>query len=167
MSERVCLEFAQLFGIGTASLRIFSAYGPGLRRQVLWDICNKVRAAAQLLLQGTGNESRDFIHAIDVARALEHVAEHAAFAGEAYNLASGQETTIAELVGLVLQRLAPGLQARFDGVLPPGTPRNWCADISKLANLGFVPRVSLEQGVDDYVRWFQQEASCPPSSASA
>jgi UDP-glucose 4-epimerase len=166
MSERVCFEFAQLFGIGTASLRIFSAYGPGLRRQVLWDICSKASAGGDLLLQGTGSESRDFIHAADIARALEHVAGRAAFAGEAYNLASGRETTVAELAGRILERLAPRARLRFEGVLPPGTPRNWRADVSKLAGLCFVPQVPFELGVAEYVRWYQQEALCRASSAS-
>lgn len=166
LSERLCLEFAQLFHVPTASLRIFSAYGPGLRRQVLWDICTKATRSTELILQGTGAESRDFIHATDVARALEHVARLAPFVGEAYNLASGRETTIAELAERLLERLAPHVRLHFDGTLPPGTPKNWCADVAKLSTLGSTPQVSLDDGVFEYARWFAQEASCQRSSAS-
>jgi UDP-glucose 4-epimerase len=157
MSERVCAEFSHLFHLRTISLRIFSAYGRGLRRQVFWDICQKATLGEEVNLQGTGGESRDFIHATDIARALEQTALHAAFRGEVYNLASGRETTIAELAGRILQRLSPRGRLSFDGVLPPGTPRNWRADICKLAALGFVPQVSLDEGLGEYVNWFQQE----------
>jgi len=65
MCEQMCLEFTKVYGLQTASLRIFSAYGPGLRRQVVWDICQKAITQGSLLLQGTGQESRDFIHALE------------------------------------------------------------------------------------------------------
>ena len=39
--ELLCEEFARLFAVPTTAVRIFSAYGPGLRRQVVWDICRQ------------------------------------------------------------------------------------------------------------------------------
>jgi nucleoside-diphosphate-sugar epimerase len=92
-----------VYGLATASVRIFSAYGPGLRRQVLWDICQKVITQKTLILQGTGQESRDFIHALDIAKAFRVIACDAPMQGEVYNLASGQEVTVRELATLVLK----------------------------------------------------------------
>ncbi|MES2571746.1 MAG: SDR family oxidoreductase, partial [Verrucomicrobiota bacterium] len=92
--ELLCEEFSAIFGLPTAALRIFSAYGPGLRRQVIWDICERVLTSGELRLRGTGNESRDFIHAIDIGRALTCIASQAPCQGEIYNLASGREATI-------------------------------------------------------------------------
>ena len=70
MAETICEEYAILFGIRTAILRIFSAYGSGLRRQVVWDICKNMTQCQELVLQGTGKESRDFVHAFDIALAI-------------------------------------------------------------------------------------------------
>lgn len=155
--EILCQEFARLFGLKTASIRIFSAYGPGLRRQVIWDIARKALTQPKLILQGTGEESRDFIHAVDIAGALEAVVSSAPLTGEVYNVASGRETTIAALAKMVLAAMDLDVALNFSGNVPPGTPKNWRADISRIQNLGFAPQVSLEDGIESFAAWCRRE----------
>jgi UDP-glucose 4-epimerase len=155
--EQLCREFYEIYGLSTASVRIFSAYGSGLRRQVLWDICYKALIQGKVFLQGTGLESRDFIHVIDIAAALFLVACHAPMQGECYNLGSGKEVTISELSTLILDSIEYGGSLEFDGKISPGNPRNWKADISRIEALGFQPSVSLEQGVRVFANWCRAE----------
>ncbi len=159
MAEQICREFADLFSLRTSCLRVFSAYGAGLRRQVLWDICGKATQDAEVVLQGTGAETRDFIHASDVARAVFQVALQAPLHGEAYNVASGVETRIDEIARQMVARLCPGKPIRHTGVLPAGTPPRWRADISRLQRLGFQASVAVTEGVNEVVNWFQQEVT--------
>ncbi len=98
-------------------------------------------------MQGTGEESRDFIHALDIARALLVVAQAAPMEANIYNLGSGREVAIAQLADFILDTLEHEHSPIFDGIVPHGTPYNWQADISKLKALGFAPSVSLEKGV--------------------
>lgn len=156
-SELLCEEFARLFAISTTAVRIFSAYGPGLRRQVVWDICRQALTEPELRLRGTGGESRDFIHAADVARALRQIVESAPCSGEIYNLASGIETTIAELADRILRQLGREVSVCFDGVQTPGDPLHWRADTSRLRALGFQPRVPLERGLESFAAWCSAE----------
>jgi UDP-glucose 4-epimerase len=147
-SELICEEFQRVYGIPTAAARIFSAYGPGLRRQVIWDICTKLLLGnGELRLIGTGQESRDFIHAADVARALVSIAEKAPCEGERYNLGSGRETTIADLVDQITAALGREVRPVFDGKVRHGDPLNWRANIQRITQLGFNPTVPLEEGV--------------------
>lgn len=155
--EQLCREFHAIYGLPTASLRIFSAYGPGLRRQVVWDICQKVLTQATLTLQGTGSESRDFIHALDIAQALSKLISAAPMQGEAYNLGSGREVAIAELADLILEALDCSITPKFDGILTVGTPRNWKADITQIGRLGFTPSVPLERGIKTFANWCRAE----------
>ncbi|MEH2434722.1 MAG: NAD-dependent epimerase/dehydratase family protein [Nostoc sp.] len=155
--EQLCLEFTKVYDLPTASLRIFSAYGPGLRRQVLWDICQKAITQNFVTLHGTGQESRDFIHALDIAKASMVVANFAPMQGEVYNLASGREVSIYELSEIVLNALEYEGIPQFDGVVPIGTPLNWRAEISKLAALGFSASVPLERGIKTFANWCRAE----------
>jgi len=155
--EHLCREFTAVYGLKTSAARIFSTYGPGLRRQVLWDICRKILRERALRLKGTGLESRDFIHVRDVGRAIALIADRAPGEGESYNLASGEETTIRHLAELALERLHVALSIEFDGVVPAGTPRNWRADIGLIKGLGYAPGLSLEEGVDTYLNWAKAE----------
>jgi UDP-glucose 4-epimerase len=157
MSEQLCKEFYKLYQLPTAIVRIFSAYGPGLRRQVLWDICQKALTQPVLKLRGTGQESRDFIHVRDIAQALFLLANRAPFEAEVYNLASGVETTIQTLASQILYELDLNIPLEFDGQVPIGTPLNWCANIEKIQSLDFQLEVSLERGLQVFAQWCRAE----------
>ena len=146
-AEMLCQEYSQLFAVPTTVVRIFSAYGVGLRRQVIWDICRKALHHQPVQLHGTGRESRDFIHASDIGRALALLASQPKPRAEIYNLACGEEVTIAELAARLFGLLGRVDQPEFTGVNPSGNPLRWSADVSRLKALGFVPAVSLEAGV--------------------
>jgi UDP-glucose 4-epimerase len=159
--EQLCHEFSQVYGLPVAIARIFSAYGNGLKRQVIWDICHKALTQPVLKLQGTGQESRDFIHGIDVARAIFAIAQTSAEDFRVYNLASGQETTIKELADLILLNLHSDRSAKisveFDGVVPVGNPVNWRANVERIANIRFLPTVKLAEGIESYAKWCLSE----------
>jgi UDP-glucose 4-epimerase len=151
--ELLCKEFSQVYGLRTASLRIFSAYGPGLRRQVVWDIVQKALTNPVLRLQGTGNESRDFIHAEDISGAVMTIIKNGLFEGDVYNVATGREVKISELAEIMMASLGIRKGIEFDGIIPAGVPQNWRAEISKLQSLGFLPTITLEKGIADFVDW--------------
>ena len=156
-SEQLCLEFAKIYSQPTASVRIFSAYGAGLRRQVMWDICQKAISQKNLTLQGTGNESRDFIHAVDIARAIEIICDRAPMQGEVYNLGSGQEVTIAKLAATVLISLEKNMSLEFSGIISKGDPINWQADISQIISIGFTSTIQLKDGIKNFTNWCKAE----------
>lgn len=156
-SELLCREFTEVYGMKTAIARIFSAYGEGLRRQVLWDICRKSLIEGRLLLHGTGAETRDFLHVRDIAVGLMQIVEGAPMGGETYNLASGHAVSIGDLATTAISALGVDIEPEFDGCVPVGDPRYWCADISKISALGFVPAVPLTAGVGSYAQWARQQ----------
>jgi UDP-glucose 4-epimerase len=159
MGEILADEYAQLYGLSIVVLRIFSAYGEGLRRQVVFDLCKKNSnlALEEVEVYGTGAESRDFIHAQDIARAVELV--YRSKAEGCFNVASGVQTKIAEIVELVKQCLASSKAVRFTGHVREGEPLFWQADISKLSALGFSTQVALADGIGAYCRWFAKDST--------
>jgi len=154
MCEQLSEYYAGFYGLQICNIRIFSAYGPGLRRQVLWDICQKAITQERVELMGSGQEQRDFVEIRDIARAIEILIQKGIFLGGAYNLASGYPTTISGLAMQILKTLSSSKELVFSGQQRSGDPLKWQADISSLQTLGFEPEISLSQGVQDYVNWF-------------
>jgi UDP-glucose 4-epimerase len=159
--KRICEilmeQAARLQGVPTASARIFSAYGPGLRRQVLWETAAQYAEKGRAVLKGTGRESRDFIHAVDVARAIRLIVEKSPCQGEAYNVAGGVENTIAKAAETIRQ-FFPGVpEPEFEGLKSAGDPERWAADCSLIAKIGFQPSLTLEQGVEGLAAWVKAE----------
>jgi UDP-glucose 4-epimerase len=143
--------------MATASVRVFSAYGAGLRRQVIWDICDKMVTGKSLELHGTGKETRDFVHAVDVTRALAVIADAAPMEGEAYNIGSGRQVSVAELSDMICGMLGFRGRPHFDGIVPRGDPLHWQADITRIKSLGFSPQIDLEEGIRSFVKWCREE----------
>jgi len=147
-AELLVREYRELFGLRACAVRVFSAYGTTLRRQVVWDLCQRALRPGALQVSGTGRESRDFIHVDDVAQAIVLLGAQANWR-EVYNLGSGRETPIADLAHMIAARAGEGQTVQFSGQSIPGLAQRWCADTHAILALGFAPRVSLEQGVDE------------------
>lgn len=154
-SEYLLTEYHKFFGIHTCSLRVFSAYGVGLRKQLFWDLYQKSLTSETIELFGTGEETRDFIFIDDLLQVLDLVIQNANFEGECINVASGIETKIKEAVGIFYSILKPDLQFRFSGKVKVGDPNNWLASIQKLQQIGFEPKYTIEQGLQKYITWLK------------
>jgi UDP-glucose 4-epimerase len=156
MCEVIAREHSELHGLQIAIARVFSAYGRGLRRQVVWDTCVKLSSAGPVSMSGTGEEARDFVHGADVAEAIAIIAERGDFHAGVYNVASGSQTTIRQLVDLLAGMADPGREARFSGEARDGDPKKWLADIRALEALGFAPGWDLSRGLADYLAWLRE-----------
>ena len=154
-SELLCDEYANLYGLKTCSMRVFSAYGPGLRKQLFWDLYQKTREGKSIELLGTGDESRDYIFVEDLIRATEVIAINANLRGEVINVATGIETTIREAATTFIKTQDWDGEISYSGSKRKGDPQNWCADISKIKEMGFNSEFSLEAGLKAYCRWLR------------
>lgn len=154
MAELLLKEYSQCFGLKTLSLRIFSAYGNGQKKLLLWDLHEKIQNSnGKIFLYGTGNESRDFIHIKDVAQQISLAIDHADFSGEAINVANGVEVKISEVVELYQKFFPKMFDFEFNGEERLGDPKNWCADISMMRNWGYESKVGIELGIKNYINW--------------
>jgi UDP-glucose 4-epimerase len=156
MSEQICAEYHVVYGIGTAIVRPFSVYGYGLRKQLLWDICNRLLTADNIQLFGTGKESRDFIHIDDLVRLIACIIENATFQGDIFNAASGIESTIKEVAIIIEQSYEGSKVIGFSGEVRVGDPLNWRADVAKVLSMGFTCTTNLADGIKDYINWFKR-----------
>ncbi|MBY4896849.1 NAD(P)-dependent oxidoreductase [Cupriavidus sp. AU9028] len=153
MAEQLCYSYAEHFGMRVAVVRFFSIYGEGLRKQLLWDACWKIRRGDDVYY-GTGEESRDWLHAEDAARLVAAVAQRAGAGCPIYNGASGKPATVRQALSLLYGALAPGRSPRFSQQPRRGDPADLRADIGRSLSLGWSPAVPMAAGIARYARWF-------------
>jgi UDP-glucose 4-epimerase len=152
-AEQICLEFNQFYKVKCCSLRIFSAYGQGLKKQLLWDLFQKFKNQDCIELFGTGRETRDFIYIDDIVQAILCCLERASFKGEAINIANGEELSIKNIADIFCQEFGADKKVFFNNQTKKGDPLNWKADITQLQELGYVKTVSVETGIKKYIEW--------------
>lgn len=155
-SELLCKEFHEVFDLSTCSIRIFSAFGTGLQKQIFWDWYQKARYYEQVTLIGTGNESRDFIYIDDLVEALHCVLNNGSFDADIINLANGEEITISGAAKIFKQHMRGRFNYCFNKTVRIGDPINWKADISKLSALGYKKKVDFELGISKYIKWLDE-----------
>jgi len=152
-AENICSEYFQFYKIQVCSLRIFSAYGVGLKKQIFWDLYLRTRNSLSIELFGTGMEARDFIYIDDIVNAIDCVIENGTFNASVYNLAGGKAWHVKQVAEIFLETIKWKGDLKFSGIHRQGDPDFWQADISRIRDLGFTPAIGLEDGIQKYVKW--------------
>ena len=153
-AERLILE-AAAGGLDAAVIRFFSVYGPGLRKQLLWELGNRLLAAPiQVELAGHGDEARDFLFVDDamtlvgIAAGLERQAAPLLINGGA-----GRAASVRQIAETLAAALGGRSRIQFNGEVREGDPRSLVADVARAGALGFEPAVSLTDGMSRMARW--------------
>ena len=154
MSEMICKEYYKFYNLPIDIIRPFSVYGKGLKKQLLWDTCQKLQNNKSVSLFGTGNETRDFIHISDLAELISKIIGNSTFDCNIYNAATGSEITIRQIADIFEKHFTGQKKILFSGEVKKGDPLNWKADISKAYKLGFTPKIILYDAIVDYITWF-------------
>jgi len=156
-SELLCQSYAHNFGLKIAIVRLFSIYGPGLTKQLLWDLCHRLQKSPQTLeLQGTGNEIRDWLFIEDAIQILIAAAQKASCTPFIVNGGTGISTSVYDVATTLCEAWVESPQIKFSGKQRSGDPFSLIADTQRLHNLGFVAKYKLAEGIEKYVRWFKQ-----------
>lgn len=154
IAEDICLYYAENHNYDIKVLRIFSAYGPGLKKQIFWDMYQRVKKDGHLELFGTGEESRDYIYIDDLTEAVSLVALDRKNDYLIWNIANGEKIYIKDIAHIFACQMNMGLEKIFfTGKVREGDPVDWCADISRIRNLDYCPRFSIEEGIERFVEW--------------
>ncbi len=151
-AEYYIFALGALNGIETVALRIFNAYGPGQRlppvhAPVIPLFMKNILTGASLVVQGTGEQTRDFVYIDDVVAALVAAATAPDVNGMIINVGSGIETSINRLIADLSEVTGRQPHVIVNSHLSGGIDR-LVADV-RLAQekLGYRPRVSLQEGL--------------------
>ena len=115
----------------------------------------KISGKSEIELWGDGSPSRDFVYVDDAAQAAILAAERYE-KNEPINIGSGKEITIKELVELIKNLMnADNLTIKWNNLKPNGQPRR-CLNIEKAKKeIGFVPKISMEEGLRRTIELFE------------
>lgn len=135
--EIMAQEYVKCFQLQIVIGRIFSVFGPRQKRLLVWELFQQyVSSKPQVQLQGTGDETRDYLHVDDVAELMLSLAECRLSSQDTelgiFNIASGTQTSVLEIANIIAQIVGtpkPILRAESSRA---GDPVRWQADIASL-----------------------------------
>jgi UDP-glucose 4-epimerase len=163
MLEGLLRSYHAMHGLRYAALRYFNVYGPrmdihGKYTEVLIRWMERIAAGQPPLILGDGLQTMDFVFIDDVARA-NVLALQSESAAEAFNVASGTETSLRELAQRLLQVMgAPGMQPEHGPERSVNAVTRRLACTQKASQLlGFKAQVDLNQGLRQLVNWWHDQ----------
>lgn len=148
--EAFLSAFHSVFGMETVCLRLMNVYGPrswGTEAGVVEKFIRSIEEGSPLVIRGTGSQTRDFVHVLDVVEALVAAGSSLQANGETINVGTGVPTTVNDLASLLEGLSGHKLKVLHEAPSPGDVPRSY-ADITKAKSLlGYRPKVSLKVGL--------------------
>lgn len=154
-AELFCRTYSYLYHLPVVVLRLFTVYGPRQRPEMaIHRFVRRVDEGEEVTLFGNGTAKRDYTYIDDIIAGFEAALARQGEAFCTFNLGRGKAVDLRHLLRLIEEAL--GKKARIKNLAPqPGEVSITLADISKAqALLGYQPRVSIEEGVPLFVRWY-------------
>jgi UDP-glucose 4-epimerase len=158
IAEKLCLSYSSHFDISVAIVRLFSLYGIGLRKQLLWDACTKLSLGPSTF-GGTGYETRDWLHVEDAAKLLLAVGLDKGASHLIINGATGVGVPTRQIVNTIAKVFGASDRVRFSGNSRPGDPPHLVADIDGVDRLNWRPSYNFDSELLRYIDWFTTENS--------
>lgn len=161
MIERLASMYRSNHNLKITAIRIFSVYGNGLQKQLLWDTCNKlsdIGNSTTLSCFGTGNEERDWIHISDVCDGLYALGNLGDECPIVVNMGTGNKHTVAELISLLCKHWfneRVELNIKFNNLSRAGDPFSLVSDCGIKDKFCDKSKVKLDEGVAQYVKWYK------------
>lgn len=159
--EQLAQEYAQCFGLNVVSARLFSTIGSAQQRLLVWEIFRQaIDDNPYLTIQGTGTETRDFLHIDDIYRYFLGIAERQPKGFWAVNVASGVSTSVRTMAEIVTRLVGNQKAIVTLNRELPGDPKHWQADTSLLLDLVPYQPDDITKGLEQCVAQWSADVAC-------
>jgi UDP-glucose 4-epimerase len=171
-NEGLLRSFKAMKGLDYVALRYFNVYGPrmdihGVYTEVLVRWMERIARGEPPLILGDGSQTMDFVYVADVARANLAAARSDA-TDAVYNVAFGEETSLAELASMLLAVMGSNLPVQHGPERAVNkVPRRLADTRRAYEEIGFRAEVGLEEGLTRLVEWWRAEREADEAAALA
>eukprot|EP00456_Euglypha_rotunda_P031287 TRINITY_DN2436_c0_g1_i3.p2 TRINITY_DN2436_c0_g1~~TRINITY_DN2436_c0_g1_i3.p2 ORF type:complete len:334 (+),score=67.10 TRINITY_DN2436_c0_g1_i3:632-1633(+) len=165
MGEALGMLYQQQHGVDFIALRYSAIYGEHQHKRALdatrmVEAYESIQAGEAPVISGTGEQVQDYIYVGDVARA-NLLAMQSETAGEAINIASGEDTSQRRIVELIIKACRSDLAPKYYDdpnrlKMPTAAKQNYSREKAKQL-IGWEPEVSIAEGIGRLVAWFDSE----------
>lgn len=163
--EAYCSAFHGAYGLEAVAVRFSNAYGPrsAHKSNVIPLFIRRLLEGRELVVYGDGSQTRDFVFVTDLAEGLLRAVEAENVGGEIFQLASGVETSVNELISMLAELSGREPDVRREPPRPGEILRNYSLIDKARQRLGYAPTVSLEDGLRRTYEWFSSSLAAARS----
>ena len=154
IGEKVCRKFYQDNKFDILILRGSSLYGPGLKRQIIYDVCSKIQKR-KFFFFGSGREIRDFIHISDFSNLIRCIINKGFKGYSVFNAGTGKGMKISKVIYYIGKKFKVKIKPKFNYFGKEVNPTSLIPDIKKVKKFNWSPKINFYEGLDEYIKWFK------------
>ena len=149
--------FREIHALDYVILRYMNVYGPRQDGGLIVSVLRRIEAGEAPVIQGDGSQSFDFVHVGDVAR-LNVAAMESEVSGRAFNVGSGGEASVTEIVGKLIELTGAGVEPEYDRSAKVLMSRRVGSNERAVRELGWRPSLDLDAGLADVIAFERSKA---------
>ena len=157
LAKITCEQYLKLFsythGLRCGSLRLFSTFGEGLRRQIVFDLYQKaINEKDYIEIIGTGKEERDLCYVGDQVKRIKILADLLKPLGDIYNVGSGTSTNTYNIAKKILEITGKNKAIKFSNTKRTFDGYQWRASTKKFLNLSKNPKIDFTEALQRTIK---------------
>ena len=149
--------FREIHGLDYVTLRYMNVYGPRQDGGLIISVLRRIESGEAPVIQGDGSQSFDFVHVADVAR-LNAAAMESGVSGEAFNVGSGGEASVKEIVEKLIDLTGAEVEPEYDREAKVLMTRRVGSNERAVDTLGWQPSLDLDAGLADVIEFERAKA---------
>ncbi|MDP7195984.1 MAG: NAD-dependent epimerase/dehydratase family protein [SAR202 cluster bacterium] len=155
-SEHYCISYSKLYGLPTTILRYGIPYGPRARgAAVIPMFVNKALNGEPITIAGDGSQYRNFIYVEDLAEGNVYALKRKA-RNKIYNLDGNEKVTIKQIAESI-KKIVGNVKIEYTSARPGDFSGKDVSTELAESELGWKPRISFEEGLKRYIKWFKKD----------
>ena len=153
-SEDILLKYSQVYGLKIVILRLASIYGEGLKKQLIFDSCEKI-SNNRNIFYGTGNEIRDWLHVSDLCALVYKVIKKDLKKNMIVNCGSGKGSRVKDIIEIVKKQFNPSIKIKYVKAKQK-SPNVLITDIKLAKSFKWAPKINIKKGILEYTKWYKK-----------
>ena len=159
--EMYCSSYSSLYELSITSLRLGNIFGPRSTHGVMFDFYNKLKKEpTRLEILGNGQQRKTYLYISDTVEAFILLYDHLSSGYDVFNVSSDETITVTEIARTIIEALnLERVRLEYTGGI-----RGWkgdvpytSADITKLKDIGWKPRITIKEGIKKYINWLNEK----------
>jgi UDP-glucuronate 4-epimerase len=141
--------------LNNTGLRFFTVYGPwGRPDMALFQFTKNIIDGKEIQVYNYGDMKRDFTYVEDILDGIEIIINANILSGEIFNIGRGRQVPLLDFVNEIEKNCGKEGKIKFVERHPADTLETW-SDVTKLQELGYQPKVDVEQGIEEFYKWYK------------
>ena len=155
-SEKIFKESSKKLGFKLQILRFYSIYGEGLRKQLIWDACNKILLKKNYFY-GSGEEIRSWTHINDVCKFIDTIISKPLKKNCIVDVSSNDVLKNKIILKKLFKLFNYNFSPHFNKIQKKGDPLNQIYVKKYIQNINWSPSVGIDEGLKKYFLWFKKQ----------